>query len=145
VNSHSTSLDIRYSTEHVPAPQRFEYWNDVILRHCIPSEGKPLADSGFDGELTVREVGLVDVCTLTSTLHHWERKSRHLRTGPDDDLWLGYFQGVRTIGGRKASLSSNDLVLYDAAQTFRFSIGGKTIISFEPRHLLAGKALSVAF
>ncbi len=144
MNRHSTSLDIRYSTEHVPAPQRFEYWNDVILRHCIPSEGKPLADSGFDGELTVREVGLVDVCTLTSTLHHWERKSRHLRTGPDDDLWLGYFQGgygPLEQGGRKASLSSNDLVLYDAAQTFRFSIGGKNnhLIRI-PRHLLAGKA-----
>jgi len=143
VNSHSTSRDIRYSTEHVSAHHRFEYWNDVILRHCIPSDGKPLADGSFDGELAVREVGLVDVCTLTSTLHHWERKPRHLRTGPDDDLWLGYFRGgygQLEQGGRKACLSSNDLVLYDAAQTFRFSLGGENnhLIRI-PRHLLAGK------
>lgn len=143
MNSHSISREIRYSTEHVSAHHRFEYWNDVILRHCIPSDGKPLADCGFDGELNVREVGLVDVCTLTSTLHHWERKSRHLRTGPDDDLWLGYIQGgygQLEQGGRKACLASNDLVLYDAAQTFRFSIGGKNnhLIRI-PRHLLGGK------
>lgn len=143
MNSHSTSRDIRYSTEHVSVHHRFEYWNDVILRHCIPSEGKPLADGRFDGELAVREVGLVDVCTLTSTLHHWERKSQHLRTGPDDDLWLGYIQegyGQLEQGGRKACLSSNDLVLYDAAQTFRFSIGGRNnhLIRI-PRHLLTGK------
>ncbi|MEK0248360.1 helix-turn-helix domain-containing protein [Raoultella sp. BAC10a-01-01] len=143
MNSHSASRDIRYSTEHVSVHHRFEYWNDVILRHCIPSDGKPLADGRFDGELAVREVGLVDVCTLTSTLHHWERKSRHLRTGPDDDLWLGYIQGgygQLEQGGRKACLASNDLVLYDAAQTFRFSIGGKNnhLIRI-PRHLLAGK------
>lgn len=143
MNSHSTSRDIRYSTEHVSVHHRFEYWNDVILRHCIPSEGKPLADGRFDGELAVREVGLVDVCTLTSTLHHWERKSQHLRTGPDDDLWLGYIQegyGQLEQGGQKACLSSNDLVLYDAAQTFRFSIGGRNnhLIRI-PRHLLTGK------
>ena len=143
MNSQTTSRDIRYSTEQVSVHQRFEYWNDVILRHCIPSDGKPLAEGRFDGELAVREVGLVDVCTLTSTLHHWERKSRHLRMGPDDDFWLGYIQGgygQLEQGGRKASLVSNDLVLYDAAQTFRFSIGGKNnhLIRI-PRHLLAGK------
>lgn len=143
MNSHPTPQDIRYSTEQVSAHRRFEYWNDVILRHCIPSDGKPLADGSFDGELTVREVGLVDVCTLTSTLHHWERKSRHLRTGPDDDLWLGYIQGgygQLEQGGRKASLRANDLVLYDASQTFRFSIGGqKNHLIRIPRHLLTGK------
>lgn len=143
MNSHSTPRDIHYSTEHISAHQRFEYWNDVILRHCIPSDGKPLSDDRFDGALVVREVGLVDVCTLTSTLHHWERKSRHLRTGPDDDIWLGYFRGgygQLEQGGRKASLSSNDLVLYDAARTFRFSLGGENnhLIRI-PRHLLAGK------
>ena len=69
MNSHSTSLDIRYSTEHVPAPQRFEYWNDVILRHCIPSEGKPLADSGFDGELTVREESRESSCLVGDKLY----------------------------------------------------------------------------
>ncbi|MEG3129270.1 helix-turn-helix domain-containing protein [Pantoea cypripedii] len=150
MNSHSTPRDIRYSTEHVAVPQRFEYWNDVILRHCIPSDGKPLAEGRFEGELAVREVGLIDVCTLTSTLHYWERKSQHLRTGPEDDLWLGYIQGgygQLEQGGRKASLAAGNLVLYDAAQTFRFSIGGRNnhLIRI-PRHLLTGKVpASVGF
>ncbi len=144
MNSHSAPHgEIRYSTGEVAVHQRFEYWNDVILRHCIPSDGKPQAEGRFSGELAVREAGLVDVCTLTSTLHCWERKAHHLRTGPEDDLWLGYIQsgyGQLEQGGRRASLSAGDLVLYDAAQTFRFSIGGKNnhLIRI-PRHLLNGQ------
>ncbi|WP_336749953.1 helix-turn-helix domain-containing protein [Pantoea vagans] len=135
--------EIRYSTGEVAVHQRFDYWHDVILRHCIPSEGKPQADGRFNGELAVREIGLVDVCTLNSTLHHWERKPHHLRSGPEDDLWLGYIQGgygQLEQGGRRTSLSAGDLVLYDAAQTFRFSIGGNhNHLVRIPRHLLKGQ------
>ncbi|WP_261640567.1 helix-turn-helix domain-containing protein [Erwinia mallotivora] len=143
MNSDSASRDICYSTANISLPHRFEYWNDVVLRHCIPSDGKPPAQGHFEGELAVREVGLVDICSLSSTLHHWERKAQHLRTGPEDDLWLGYIQdgfGELEQGGRKACLAATNLVLYDAAQTFRFSIGGRNnhLIRI-PRHLLAGK------
>ena len=144
MNNHSAPQgEIRYSTGEVAVHQRFDYWHDVILRHCIPSEGKPQADGRFNGELAVREIGLIDVCTLTSTLHNWERKAHHLRTGPEDDLWLGYIQGgygQLEQGGRRACLSAGDLVLYDAAQTFRFSIGGcdNHLIRI-PRHLLNGQ------
>lgn len=142
MNSTLAPGNVRYSTAQVAEPQRFEYWNDVILRHCIPSDGKPLSGT-FDGELGVREVGLVDICTLSASTHYWERKAKHLRTGPEDDLWLGCFQGgygQLEQGGRKANLTSTNLVLYDAAQTFRFSIGGyNNHLIRIPRHLLCGK------
>ncbi|KEA63042.1 hypothetical protein ADIMK_2566 [Marinobacterium lacunae] len=139
-----SSLDsFQYSTAEVSANRRFEYWNDVVLRHCIPAASKPLTDFGFDGELTVRGVGVVDICSLSSSQHYWERTAKHLRCGPDDDLWLGFVQngqGQMEQGGRKTQLEMDNLVLYDAAQAFRFSLGGDNIQLVRiPRHLLSSR------
>ncbi|GLW39403.1 transcriptional regulator [Pectobacterium carotovorum subsp. carotovorum] len=132
-----------YSTINVAAPQRFDYWKEVVLRHCIPAASKPLMGNDFEGNLDVRNVGLVDICSLSSPLHYWERTPRHLRTGPDDDLWLGYIQngsGQLEQGERRALLTPDSMVLYDAAQTFRFSIGGQaTHLVRIPRHLLSSR------
>lgn len=116
-----------YSTIGVAESRRFEYWNDVVLRHCIPAASVPMAGVDFDARLAVRGVGMVDICSLSAPLHRWERTARYLRQGPDDDLWLGYMQGgygQLEQGGRKAALAADSLVLYDAAQTFSFSLGG---------------------
>lgn len=32
-----------YSTIGVAESRRFEYWNDVVLRHCIPAASVPMA------------------------------------------------------------------------------------------------------
>jgi hypothetical protein len=82
-----------YSTIGVAESRRFEYWNDVVLRHCIPAASVPMAGVDFDARLAVRGVGMVDICSLSAPLHRWERTARYLRQGPDDDLWLGYMQG----------------------------------------------------
>ncbi|MCV9880236.1 helix-turn-helix domain-containing protein [Brenneria izbisi] len=131
----------QYSTIAVAAPQRFEYWKEVVLRHCIPAASKPLSHCDFDGQLKVHGVGLLDICTLSAPLHYWERTPRHLRTGPNDDLWLGFTRhghGQLEQGGRRAALAANSLVLYDASQTFRFSLGGTdNHLVRIPRHLLS--------
>ena len=86
---------------------------------------------------------MVDICSLSAPLHCWDRTARYLRQGPDDDLWLGYMQGgygQLEQGGRKATLAADSLVLYDAAQTFRFSLGGRdNHLVRIPRHLLSGR------
>lgn len=133
---------IQYSTTTVVNPvRRFEYWKEVVCRHCIPAASKPLVDSEFDGQLEVREMGPLDICSLSAPLHHWERTPQHLRTGPDDDLWLGFMQhgyGQIEQGGRQAVLAADSLVLYDASQTFRFSLGGRdNHLVRIPRHLLS--------
>ncbi|HHT0382387.1 AraC family transcriptional regulator [Klebsiella michiganensis] len=130
-----------YSTIGVAESRRFEYWNDVVLRHCIPAASVPMAGVDFDARLAVRGVGMVDICSLSAPLHRWERTARYLRQGPDDDLWLGYMQGgygQLEQGGRKAALAADSLVLYDAAQTFSFSLGGgDNHLVRIPRHLLS--------
>lgn len=131
---------VQYSTLAVSAPRRFEYWKEVVCRHCIPASSKPLTESDFDGQLEVHGMGLLDICTVDAPLHYWERTPGHLRTGPDDDLWLGFTQngyGQLEQGGRKAALAADSLVLYDASQTFRVSLGGHdNHLVRIPRHLL---------
>ncbi|GAA5004798.1 helix-turn-helix domain-containing protein [Acinetobacter puyangensis] len=140
MNPQQSMHNIRYSTQDISAPERFEYWNDVVLRHCIPAASQPGNPFDFNGELIVRNVGLIDVCTISASMHHWERTAKHLRTGPDEDLWLGFMEqgyGELRQNGRNSKLIDNSLVLYDAAQTFNFSLGGqKNHLMRIPRHLL---------
>ena len=132
-----------YTTLAVAAPQRFDYWKEVICRHCIPASSKALEDTPFEGQLRVQGLGPLDICSLSAALHEWERKPGDLRTGPDDDLWLGFIEhghGKLEQGGRNALLQPGSLVLYDAAQTFRFSLGGRdNHLMRIPRHLLSSR------
>ncbi len=118
---------IQYSTLAVSAPRRFDYWKEVVCRHCLAADSQPMSQSGFDGALAVNPMGDLDICSLSSPLHYWERSAGHLRSGPAEDIWLGFSRngyGQLEQGGRKTTLSPGNLFLYDANQAFRFSFGG---------------------
>lgn len=138
----------QYSTLAVAASRRFDYWKEVVCRHCLEADSKPLTQSDFDGALEVHGMGALDICTLASPLHYWERSPRHLRTGPNEDLWLGFTRrgyGELEQGGRKATLAADNLFLYDASQTFRFSLGGtENHLVRIPRQLLSQRLPGVA-
>jgi len=125
------------------APRRFDYWKEVVCRHCLLADSKPIAESSFDGQLEVRGLGPMDINTLSAPLHHWERTAQHLRSGPNDDLWLGftrYGYGQLEQNGRRATLSPNNLFIYDAAESFRFSLGrSENHLVRIPRQLLASR------
>lgn len=124
---------IQYSTETVPDGQRFEFWKEVVCRHCIPAASRPLETTEFTGALCVSSFGGLELSSLSSSLHFWSRTPAHLRSGEAEDIWLGFFQngyGRLEQADRRTLLSPEDLVLYDAAQAFRFSLAG------ENNHLL---------
>jgi len=129
-----------YTTQYQAAHHRFAYWNDIVLRHCIPSESIYNSSHTFTGELKVQEMGLLDVCSLKATRHSWVRKASHLRASDDNDIWLGFFQNGRgqlEQNGRQTILEHQQLVIYDAAQTFRFDLEGENHLIRVPRHLLS--------
>ncbi|GAB7528335.1 helix-turn-helix domain-containing protein [Pseudomonas sp. 3A(2025)] len=138
----------QYSTLAVSAPRRFEYWKEVVCQHCLLADSKPLAQSDFDGALGVNGIGSLDIYTMSSPLHYWERSDRHLRNGPNDDLWLGFTQrgfGELEQGGRKTTLTADNLFMYDATQPFRFSLGGsENHLLRIPRELLSQRLPRVA-
>lgn len=138
----------QYSTLAVSPPRRFEYWKEVVCQHCLLADSKPLAQSDFDGALSVNGMGSLDVYTMSSPLHYWERSDRHLRSGPNDDLWLGFTPrgfGELEQGGRKTPLTADNLFMYDATQPFRFSLGGsENHLLRIPRELLSQRLPRVA-
>ncbi|WP_273825760.1 MULTISPECIES: helix-turn-helix domain-containing protein [Pseudomonas] len=138
----------QYSTLAVSASRRFDYWKEVVCRHCLAADSKPLSQSSFDGQLAVNAIGDLDIFSLSSPLHYWERSERHLRSGPAEDLWLGFSRnghGQIEQGGRKASLATGSLFLYDATQAFRFSLGGtENHLVRVPRALLTERLPRVA-
>ncbi len=120
-------MSIDYNTAHVEPHRRFDYWKEVVCRHCIPAHSHPVEEITFDGQLQVRALGPVDLCTVGAPQHHWERTAKHVRSQPDDDLWLGLMEsssGFLEQNGRRAKLAPRDMVLYDADQTFTFEFGG---------------------
>lgn len=114
-----------YSTAGIDAQRRFDYWNDVVCRHCVPAASRMLSQGAFDGQLSVRPLGAVDVSTMSAPLHHWSRDSAHLRRGPDDDLWIAYMaEGHAMVeqGDRQIKVGAGDMVLYDAGRPFGFTL-----------------------
>ncbi|ANC02814.1 MULTISPECIES: helix-turn-helix domain-containing protein [Pseudomonas] len=130
-----------YSTLAVSPARRFDYWREVVCRHCLSADSKPSSQSDFEGVLQVNGIGPLDITTLSSPLHHWVRSEKHLRSDPADDIWLGFTlngHGEIEQDTRKAGLSAGNLFLYDATQPFRFSLGGtENHLIRIPRSLLA--------
>ena len=132
--------EFSYTTRQEAEHRRFAYWNDAVLRHCIPSESSYDPSHTFDGELHVQEMGLLDLCRVKATRHSWIRKANHLRASDDNDIWLGFFnngRGYLEQNERRTALACQQLVIYDAAQTFKFDIEGENHLIRVPRHLLS--------
>lgn len=120
----------QYSTTGIDAVRRFDYWNDVVCRHCVPAASRMLSQGPFDGELAVHPVGAVDISTMTAPLHHWSRDSLHLRRGPHEDLWVAYMvqgKGMMEQGSRQIEVGAGDMVLYDGGRPFTFALEGQRI------------------
>ena len=137
-----------YSTLTVSPARRFDYWREVVCRHCLSADSKSSLQSNFEGALQVNGIGPLDITTLSSPLHHWMRSEQHLRGDPAEDIWLGFtLDGYGEIEQhtRKASLTTGSVFLYDATQPFRFSLGGtENHLIRIPRPLLSQRLPGIA-
>jgi AraC-like DNA-binding protein len=123
-------MSVSHTTADIEPARRFEYWVDVVCNQCIPATSKPLTEAPFDAQLATSAVGAVEISVMTAPLHWWSRDPVHLRKSPEDDLWIGYMadgQAAVSQHGRQALLGNGNLVLYDAARPFEFSLEAKRI------------------
>ncbi|MDP9916297.1 AraC-like DNA-binding protein/mannose-6-phosphate isomerase-like protein (cupin superfamily) [Variovorax boronicumulans] len=131
---------LAYLTTDVATPLRFDYWHDVVCRHCIPAASRAMTAEPFEGRLDVREVGAVSVNRMSAPMHHWSRDAPHLRRHPLDDLWLAFVQegeGTLVQGGRQGRLRSGDMLLYDAGRPFECTLDARSVyLARMPRRLL---------
>lgn len=131
-------MHLAYSTTDVELPQRFAYWHDVVCRHCIPAASRAMTRDAFDGRLDVRTVGALTVTTMASPQHHWAREAVHVRTRPDDDLWvaLGDGEGTLTQSGKQAAIG-DQMVLYDGGRAFEATLTPRKMLLLRvPRNAL---------
>ncbi|OSM96523.1 MULTISPECIES: helix-turn-helix domain-containing protein [Lonsdalea] len=133
-------MSIVYSTENMADKQRFEYWTEVVCRHCLKATNRPLSESGFVASMQFRAIKSLSLATLNAPAHHWKRGAQDLRSGPNDDLWLGLVQQGQAWfeqSGRQAVLPAGSMVLYDSAKEFTFNIDSQALhILRIPRQLL---------
>lgn len=133
-------MSIVYSTENIPDRQRFEYWTEVVCRHCLQASNRPITEKGFVASMQFRSIKSLSLSTLNAPAHHWKRGAQDLRSGPNDDLWLGLVQQGQAWfeqSGRQAVLPAGSMVLYDSAKEFNFEIDSQALhILRIPRQLL---------
>ncbi|MEZ2349809.1 helix-turn-helix domain-containing protein [Caballeronia sp. RCC_10] len=133
-------MQYSFSTSVVPAPQRFDYWRDVVCSHCIPAGSDSPHRARFDAELTGRSIGVLDVARMTGPEHNWVRDFTDIRRGPEDNLWLSFLErgeGHLEQNGSRVVQRAGDIVLYDASRPFSYTIAPASFFIVRlPRDLL---------
>ncbi|HDZ1695243.1 helix-turn-helix domain-containing protein [Klebsiella pneumoniae] len=115
-------MNLYYSTDSVECNQRLGYWTDVICKHCIPASSRFETVKNFSASLNVRRFDDLEVTTISSSPHDWERTANYLRKTSEDDYWLGFIEKGYTFfeqDGREVHLREGDMTLYDASKPFR--------------------------
>lgn len=133
-------MSITYSTESITDRQRFEYWTEVVCRHCLRASNRPVTGGDFMASMQFRETRSLSLSTLSAPAHRWQRTAQDLRRGPDEDFWLGLVQqGQARLeqDGRQAVLPAGSMVLYASEREFDFEIDSRALHLVRiPRQLL---------
>jgi AraC-like DNA-binding protein len=129
-----------FSTSAVAAPERFDYWRDVVCSHCIPAASDSPHRNQFDADIIGRSLGALHVAKMSGPEHRWVRDFDNIRTGPEANLWLSFLErGVAYLeqNGRSVVQRAGDVLLYDAARPFRYTIEPESFFILRiPRDLL---------
>lgn len=120
-----------YSSNQLPSSQQFEYWMEIVCRHCLLADCNPSTKTSFAGELHGRAVGTLEVFNLRAPNHHWSRLPKHMKINESDDIWLCFTNkavGGVAQGGRSTKLSLGSMAIYDSNQPFELELGGDEFI-----------------
>lgn len=133
-------MEFFFSTNGVKPNDRFDHWRDVVCQHCIPAISESLHDGSFDASISGRTIGPLSAATMLASEHSWTRNEDHVRRGPESALWLSYMEsgvGYLEQNGRSVVQNAGDLVLYDAARPFKYSLSPQAFYIMRiPRELL---------
>lgn len=133
-------MEFHFSTADVRQAEKFDYWRDVVCRHCIPAASDSPHRDTFDATIAGRTVGPLVIASMLGPEHSWTRDAGDIKRGPETSLWLSYMEsGVGRLeqNGSTVVQNSGDIVLYDAARPFRYTIVPQSFYIMRiPRELL---------
>ena len=134
------TVEFNFSTTAIREGEKFDYWRDVVCQHCIPAASDSPHRETFDATITGRTVGPLVIASMLGPEHIWTRDAQYIKRAPETSLWLSYMEsGVGHLeqNGNSVVQNSGDIVLYDAARPFRYSIVPKSFYIMRiPRELL---------
>ena len=133
-------MEFNYTTSSLRGSERFEYWRDVVCRHCIPAGSDTPHRTSFVATISGRTVGSLTMASIVGQEHVWTRNATDIRQGPESSLWLSYMErgvGYLEQNGNHVVQNAGDIVLYDAARPFKYNIVPESFFVMRvPRELL---------
>lgn len=133
-------MAFNFSTTSIKESDRFDYWRDVVCQHCIPAASESPHKASFNATISGRTVGPLVVATMNGPEHNWIRDAGHIKRGSEASFWLSYMEsgvGFLEQNGKSVAQNSGDIVLYDAARPFKYSIIPQSLYIMRiPRELL---------
>ncbi|MBJ7221268.1 MULTISPECIES: AraC family transcriptional regulator [unclassified Brenneria] len=115
-----------FTTDNLDNRHRFDAWRDAVCSRLIRAQARQTFASEFSGSFTysmLADVGIASHTSSSSLL--WQRTTECIRRHPSNDYYLGYFRsgkGSLEQNGNAAKVGPDELVIYDAAHPFNFSM-----------------------
>jgi AraC-like DNA-binding protein len=140
-------MEFDYTTAQTEPERRFEYWNDAICRHFIPSASRSACRDSFEGRLKGRSVGSLLVAEFSARQHVFDRNNSFIRQSPDDDFVAVLVEegsSRMTQSSRELILQAGDIAVYDAGRPFvhDFSVESMLLARI-PRKVLSSRLPAV--
>jgi AraC-like DNA-binding protein len=134
------------STRALPAPERFQYWADVVTQTFVPLECDAPDRRSFGGHVRHRQIGSIGITDVQASAMRARRTTATIARAPSDDLIVVlHLRGTCQTGQRAvaAEINPNEgaVVTTDETYFFEFPTQFRQLVLKLPQHLLAEKRI----
>ncbi|HAU5564571.1 TPA: helix-turn-helix domain-containing protein [Serratia fonticola] len=137
-----------FTTDHLDNRHRFDAWRDAVCSRLIKAEARQTHAGAFSGSFSYSMLGHVDIAHhVSQTALVWQRTPECIRRHPNHDFYLGYVRsgsGTLRQNENQSRVSAGDVVIYDAATPFDFTMDNVAInIVHLPRQMIEKEAPAI--
>jgi AraC-like DNA-binding protein len=134
------------STRALPAPERFQYWADVVTQTFVPLECDAPDQPRFGGDVRHRQIGSIGITDVQASAMRARRTAAKIAHAPSDDLIVVlHLRGTCRAGQRavaaELNLNEGALVTTDETYFFEFPTRFRQLVLKLPQYLLAEKRI----
>ena len=138
-----SGISIR-STRALPAPERFQYWADVVTQTFVPLECDAPDRRHFGGDVRHRQIGSIGITDVQASAMRARRTTATIANAPSDDLIVVlHLRGTCRTGQRAlaAEINRNEgaVVTTDETYFFEFPTRFRQLVLKLPQSVLVEK------
>jgi AraC-like DNA-binding protein len=132
------------STRALPAPERFQYWADVVTQTFVPLECDAPDRRHFGGGVRHRQIGSIGITDVQASAMRARRTAATIAHAPSNDLIVVlHLRGTCRAGQRdvSADLGPNEgaVVATDETYFFEFPTRFRQLVLKVPQYVLVEK------